>query len=125
MEAGPVVPMSRASTSWPLVPSLAMILLGGPAGLAAETDSSAAAGQAELERARLAYRNAGPFHQIFEFELMLPDGRREPRRQEYGVGDGAAFFSLLKEGQETFRIVARDGRMVATQFNVSGRYAET
>lgn len=110
--------------SW-LAACLAVALFGGAAAFAADTEPSAAAGRAALEGARLAYRDAGGFHQIFEFELVLPDGRREPRRQEYGMGDGAAFFSLLKEGQETFRIVARDGRMVATQLDVPGRYAET
>jgi peroxiredoxin len=109
----------------PLLACLAVAFFGGAAAFGANTDTSATAGRAALDQVRLAYRNAGDFHQVFEFELVLPDGRREPRHQEYGVGDAAAFFSLLKEGQETFRIVARDGRMVATQFNVNGRYAET
>lgn len=111
--------------SRPLVACLAVALFGGASAFAADTDPSAAAGWAALDQVRLAYRNAGRFHQVFEFELVLPDGRREPRRQEYGMGDGAAFFSLFTKGQEIFRIVARDGRMVATQFDVTGRYAET
>ena len=90
-----------------------------------DTDQSAPEGRAALEQVRLAYRNAASFHQVFEFELALPDGRHEPRRQEYGVGDHAAFFSLFTGGHETFRIVARDGRMVAMQFDISDRYAET
>src|SRR5271169_5854209 len=125
MERGSVVPVSRASVSWQLAACLGVALFGGAPAFAADTDLPAAAGRAALEQVRLAYRNAGGFHQVFEFELVLPDGRCEPRRQQYGVGDAGAFFSLLKEGQETFRIVARDGRMIATQFNVPGRYAET
>lgn len=125
MKIEAVVRLSRASMSRLLVVWLVAGVYGATSAFALGEGASAAAGQAALEQVRLAYLNAGDFHQVFEFELVLPDGRREARRQEYGVGNAAAFFSLLKEGRETFRIVARDGRMVATQFNVTGRYAET
>ena len=83
-------------------------------------------GKAALEAARVAYQKAGPFREILEMTLELPDGRREPRKLEYGVGkDGGAFMTLSSEGRDTMRFVARDGRLVGTQFNVGGRYAES
>lgn len=82
-------------------------------------------GRAALDKARAAYRAAGAFRETLEATLEFPDGRKEPRVQEYGVGPGGeAFFTLSSNGTRVFRIVARDGRMVATQFNVAGRYAE-
>jgi thiol-disulfide isomerase/thioredoxin len=84
-----------------------------------------AEGRAALEASRAAYQRAGSFRETLGFELELPDGRRESRKQEYGVGAGnTAFLALSSEGRETFRLIARDGRLVATQFNVAGSYAE-
>jgi thiol-disulfide isomerase/thioredoxin len=98
-----------------LVPSLTAAAPGG-----------VAEGRAALEAARAAYQRAGAFRETFEFVIELPDGRREPRKQEYGVGSGnAAFLTLSSDGADVFRIVARDGRMVATEVNVAGSYAET
>ncbi len=85
----------------------------------------AATGRSALEAARAAYRAAGTFRETLNFVLELPDGRREMRRQEYGVGKrGEVFLSLSADGKETLRLVARDGRMVGTQFNVPELYAE-
>jgi len=82
-------------------------------------------GRSALEAARAAYRAAGTFRETLSFVLELPDGRREMRRQEYGVGPkGEVFLSLLADGKETLRLVARDGRMIGTQFNVPELYAE-
>ena len=36
---------------------------------------------ATLERSRLAYAGAGPFHEILELEITMPDGSRSGRRQ--------------------------------------------
>ncbi len=81
--------------------------------------------KAALETARSSYRQAGAFHEAFDFALELPDGRREPKKQEYGVGkNGEAFLSIFSGGKEVMRFVARKGRLIGTQFNVDGRYAE-
>jgi thiol-disulfide isomerase/thioredoxin len=83
-------------------------------------------GRAALEAARLAYQKAGPFREAFEFTVEFPDGRKETKKNDYGAGrGGAVFFSFSTQGQEIMRFVAREGRMVGTQFNVEGRYAET
>ena len=84
------------------------------------------AGKAALESARAAYQQAGAFREIFDFVIEQPDGRQKTRRQTYGVGNGnAAFLALVSGGEEALRIVARDGRMVVTEANVGGTYAET
>jgi len=82
-------------------------------------------GRAALDKARAAYHEAGAFREKLEATLELPDGRKEPRRQLYGVGQaGQAFMTLSSNGQLIFRIVAGDGRMVGTQVNIEGKYAE-
>lgn len=82
-------------------------------------------GRAALEAARSAYRQAGAFQETFEYTIEFPDGRLETKRYGYGAGQGgAAFFSFWAQGKEILRFVAREGRMVGTQFNVEGRYAE-
>lgn len=82
-------------------------------------------GKAALEAAREAYREAGPFRESLELQVEFPDGRSKMQGLDYGVGaGGGAFLSLSSDGQEVFRIVGRDGRMIATQFNVAGRYTE-
>jgi len=92
---------------------------------AAAVPAGSEEGRAALDRARVAYRQAGAFRETLEATLELPDGRKEPRQQEYGVGKGGdAFLTLSSNGEVIFRIVARDGRMVGTQLNVAGRYAE-
>lgn len=102
------------------------LLTPGLTAAAATTPGGIAEGRAALEAARAAYQRAGAFREVFDFEIALPDGRREPRRQIYGVGDrSSAFLTLVSDGREVFRIVARDGRMVATEANVGGAYAET
>ena len=99
-----------------LLPSLAQ---------AAPAPSGIEQARAALEATRAAYRQAGAFRETFDFELELPDGRREPRKHEYGVGkDGKAFMVLSSGGKENLRIVARDRRIVATERHVAGRYAE-
>src|SRR6185436_2462653 len=78
-----------------------------------------------LEAARAAYRASGPFRESVEMTVELPDGRRKQRKQVYGTGgDGGAFFLLESNGRTEMRIVAREGRMVATQAHVAGLYAE-
>ncbi|HSK79533.1 MAG TPA: TlpA disulfide reductase family protein [Thermoanaerobaculia bacterium] len=82
-------------------------------------------GRSALEAAREAYRAAGPFRETLDLKVEFPDGRSKMQGLDYGVGaGGGAFLSLSSDGQEVFRIVGRDGRMVATQFNVAGRYTE-
>lgn len=82
-------------------------------------------GRAALEAARAAYRSAGAFQETMEFVVEFPNGRREPKLQEYGVSeDGAAFLAISGNGQEIFRFVARDGKLVGIQNNVAGRYVE-
>src|SRR5262245_12990046 len=79
---------------------------------AAAVPSGSEAGKAALDKARAAYREAGAFRETLEATLELPDGRKEPRQQEYGVGKGGeAFLTLSSNGEVIFRIVARDGRM--------------
>jgi thiol-disulfide isomerase/thioredoxin len=86
---------------------------------------AAADGKTALEAARAAYRQAGPFREVLELTIELSDGRKEPRVLAYGVGrGGAAFFTMATNGEEVFRIVGREGRMVAVQLNVSGGYVE-
>jgi len=83
-------------------------------------------GKAALEAARAAYQRAGAFREVFDFVIELPDGRQKTRRQTYGVGNrNAAFLTLVSGGEDALRIVARDGRMVVTEANVEGTYAET
>lgn len=82
-------------------------------------------GKAALEAARSAYRQAGAFRETFEYTVEFPDGRKETKRNDYGVGQGgAAFFSFSTGGREIMKFVAREGRMVGTQFNVQDRYAQ-
>lgn len=103
---------------------LPLLVLWTP-GVAHSDSGGAPEGRAALEAARAAYRASGPFQETLELTLEMPDGRREPRRQEYGTGrDGGAFFALSSKGRESMRIVARDGRMVATEAHVAGLYAE-
>jgi thiol-disulfide isomerase/thioredoxin len=90
-----------------------------------ETAGGTADAESALEQARLAYRNAGAFRETMDLTLTLPDGRQEKRRWEYGVDPaGGAFMALSHDQGEVFRIVARQQRMVATQFNIASRYAE-
>ncbi|HEX5718955.1 MAG TPA: TlpA disulfide reductase family protein [Thermoanaerobaculia bacterium] len=82
-------------------------------------------GRAALDAARLAYQKAGPFRETFEFVVEFPDGRKESKGNDYGVGPAKeVFFALTNQGKEIMRFVGREGRMVGTQFNVEGRYAE-
>ena len=82
-------------------------------------------GKTALEAARLAYQKAGPFRETFEFVVEFPDGRKQTKAYAYGVGPAnEAFFTFTNQGKEMMRFVAREGRMVGTQFNVAGRYAE-
>jgi thiol-disulfide isomerase/thioredoxin len=105
--------------------ALAFAILLSTSGETFAADGGPEEGRAALDKARAAYREAGAFREILEATLEFPNGRKEPRIQEYGVGPtGGAFFTLTSNGQTVFRIVARDGRMVGTQFNVAGRYAE-
>ena len=98
-----------------LVPNLAQA--ADPAGIEK--------GKAALEAARSAYQKAGIFRETFEFTVQFPDGRKESKRYDYGVGpSGEAFFVLFNKDQEIIRVVAREGRMIGTQFNVAGRYIE-
>jgi thiol-disulfide isomerase/thioredoxin len=103
-----------------------VLLLGVTSRPAWSTDSSVAAGRAALERSVAAYRSAGPFREVLDFELLLPDGSRQTKAMEYGVGAGGeAFFNLLSpSGEPVFRILAKGDRVSATQFNVADRYAE-
>lgn len=83
-------------------------------------------GKAALEAARLAYQKAGAFQETFDYALEFPDGRKEPKRQEYGVGRaGEAFLILSGGGKEIMRFVAREGKAIGTQFNIADRYSET
>jgi thiol-disulfide isomerase/thioredoxin len=82
------------------------------------------AGLAALDAARAAYREAGGFRETLEFELVLPDGRREQRQQDYGVGEEGAFLAVAAGGEETLRITAAGDRMVGLQFGDPRRYAE-
>ncbi|HEY4596645.1 MAG TPA: hypothetical protein VIJ02_09620, partial [Thermoanaerobaculia bacterium] len=101
-----------------LTPGLTAAAPSGPGGITE--------GKAALEAARAAYQRAGAFREVFDFVIELPDGRQKTRRQTYGVGArNAAFLALVSGGEEALRIVARDGRMVATEANVGGTYAET
>jgi peroxiredoxin len=82
-------------------------------------------GRNALEAARRAYRRAGAFQEVLDFVVTFPDGRREEKREEYGVDEqGAAFLVYRTDGKETFRIVARGARAVATLEWVKDRYAE-
>lgn len=82
-------------------------------------------GRAALDAARLAYQGAGAFRETFEYTVEMPDGRKEPKGYAYGVGPaGEVFLVLSNRGQEVVRFVAREGRLVGTQLNVPGRYAE-
>jgi thiol-disulfide isomerase/thioredoxin len=104
---------------------VALMLFSPVLAEAAAASGGSEEGRAALDQARAAYREAGAFRETLEATLELPDGRKEPRKQEYGVGkNGEAFMTLSSNGQAIFRIVARDGRMVGTQLNVDGRYAE-
>ncbi|HKV08837.1 MAG TPA: TlpA disulfide reductase family protein [Thermoanaerobaculia bacterium] len=87
-------------------------------------EAAASEGKAVLEAAREAYRKAGPFRESLELKVEFPDGRSKIQGLDYGVGSGGAFLFLSSDGQEVFHIVGRDGRLVATQFNVAGRYTE-
>lgn len=105
--------------------ALALALVLFTSGEAVAAAGGPEEGRVALDEARAAYRAAGAFREVLEATLEFPDGRKEPRVQEYGVGPaGEAFFTLISNGTPVFRIVARDKRMVATQHNVAGRYAE-
>jgi thiol-disulfide isomerase/thioredoxin len=109
-----------------VLPVLA-ILLTVPASAALSAEAPALDDPAAvLERTRLAYAAAGPFHETLEFEIRMPDGSVGLRRQDYGVGAGdGAFYRLAAEGQEGLRIIAVDGRAVVLWAHIAGRYAET
>jgi thiol-disulfide isomerase/thioredoxin len=97
-----------------LVPSLAQ----------AAAPDGVSQGKAALDAARAAYK-AGTFRETLDLKVEFPDGRSKMQGLGYGVGaGGGAFLSLTSDGQEVFRIVGREKRMVATQFNVPGRYTE-
>ena len=82
-------------------------------------------GKAILEASRLAYQRAGPFQETLDFTITLPDGRKESKRQQYGVDErDQAFLVLSSAGRETFRLVARSSRIVGTLAFVPGRYVE-
>ena len=82
-------------------------------------------GKTALEAARAAYGQAGPFREVLELTIELSDGRKERRTLVYGAGkDGGVLFTMSTEGEEVFRIVGREGRMVAVQLNVPGGYVE-
>lgn len=102
-----------------------VLLAPGAMEAAPHTSGDLELAKAALEAVRIAYQKAGAFRETFEFTLELPDGRRESKKQEYGVAqDGGAFLALSNGGKEIMRFVAREGRMTGTQFNVDGRYAE-
>ena len=99
------------------------LLLPNVTRAAAPGDSEA--GRKALDRSRAAYSQAGAFREALELTVELPNGRKEPKGQEYGVGPGGeAFMTVSSNGKLIFRIVARDGRMLGTQFNVDKQYAE-
>ncbi|HKH46246.1 MAG TPA: TlpA disulfide reductase family protein [Thermoanaerobaculia bacterium] len=105
--------------------ALAFALLLSTSGEAVAAADGRDEGRAALDKARAAYRAAGAFRETLEATLEFPDGRKEPRVLEYGVGPtGGAFFTLSSNGKTVFQIVARDGRMVGTQLGADGRYAE-
>jgi len=113
------------------LPSLLFMFLASGLAAAEPPRSAPAApdgiaeGKTALEASLAAYRKAVPFRETLDLTLELPDGRKEPRTQEYGLGaNGAAFLALSSGERETMRFVARDGRLVGTQFNVPERYAE-
>jgi thiol-disulfide isomerase/thioredoxin len=102
-----------------------LLLVPGLAQAAAPADSTSAA-QAAMDAARAAYREAVPFREILEMTVEFPDGRKGPRKLDYGMGKGGeAFLTLSTNGEEVFRMIARDGRLVATLRNAAGTYAET
>ncbi len=71
-----------------------ILLAPGLMEAAAATAGETAEAKAALEAAHAAYRQAGAFRETFEFVLELPDGHRESKKQEYGVGkDGEAFLA--------------------------------
>jgi thiol-disulfide isomerase/thioredoxin len=106
-------------------PLLAACLLLLPGLAAAATDDTSAA-QAAMDAARAAYREAIPFRETLEMTVEFPDGRKGPRKLDYGMGrKGEAFFTLATNGQEVFRLLARDGRLVVTPHDPAGPYAET
>ncbi len=85
----------------------------------------ASAGRRALEEARLAYLHSDAFVETLAATLELPDGRKEGKKQEYGVDrDGSSFLIISSNGRPIFRIVARGDRMIGTQFDVPTRYAE-
>lgn len=107
----------------PIFLAACLLLTPGLAQAAPAGDVSAA--RAALDAARIAYQEAGPFRETLELAIEFP-GRTEPRTMEYGVGKGGeAFLRLTAKGKEVFRILARDGRLVALQGNAAGSYAET
>ena len=90
-----------------------------------QTPTSSEEGKAALEASRLAYRGTGAFEETLEFTLTLPDGRQEPKRQQYGVDEqGRVFLVLSSSGQETFRLVARGPRIVGMLGFAPNRYVE-
>ena len=100
---------------------LTLLLLVLAADSAGSQDASAV-----LDSVRLAYAEAGPFHETLVLELEMPDGSKGLRQQDYGVGSGGeAFFRIAADGRKGLRIVARDGRIVADWAHLPERYAES
>lgn len=106
-------------------PVFAACLLLVPGLATAATDDISAA-KAALDAARIAYREAVPFQETLEMTVEFPDGRKGPRKQEYGVGQGGeAFLTLSANGKQFIRLLARDGRLIAIPQDPAAPYAET
>jgi thiol-disulfide isomerase/thioredoxin len=111
----PLRPAVLALLPWLLFPGMAQ----------AADPAAIEKGRAALDAARLAYQKAGPFRETFEFTVEFPDGRKDSKKNDYGAGPAnEVFFAFSNQGKEIMRFVAREGRMVGTQYNVEGRYAE-
>ncbi len=70
-----------------------------------------------------AYGELPSFVERLDMSITLPDGRQESKILEYGRSGSAAFVALGQPGiPDMLRIVVRDERVYASQFNVTSAY---
>jgi thiol-disulfide isomerase/thioredoxin len=78
-----------------------------------------------LESAIATYREAPELAGRVAFSIEFPDGRKEEKRMDYGRRGSDAFLALvLPDGSRVLELVAIDGRIFASQFNVARAHVD-
>jgi thiol-disulfide isomerase/thioredoxin len=97
------------------------LLTFGASALAANDAESTA----HLRRSVESYASAPELVGSMRFTIEYPDGRQEPKEMLYGRrGDDALATMVLPDGTRVLEVVALDGSLYASQFNVKRAFVE-